>query len=82
MSKEEEAHSDSDVSSEEGWVDADGEEAEEQLAIISLLDDRVFSDAASMLSYCKDKFGLDFLAIRERLSLDFYGTIKLINFSE
>nr|CAB91258.1 related to protein arginine N-methyltransferase 3 [Neurospora crassa] len=32
-----------------------------------------------MLNYCKDK-GLDFLAIRDRLNLDFYGLIKLINF--
>ncbi|KAK1775570.1 hypothetical protein QBC45DRAFT_421848 [Copromyces sp. CBS 386.78] len=64
---------------EDEWLDQD-EEQEEAPAIISLLDDHVFPDVMSMLNYCKDK-GLDFLAIRDRLNLDFYGLIKLINFS-
>ncbi|EAA27639.2 S-adenosyl-L-methionine-dependent methyltransferase [Neurospora crassa] len=72
----------SDASSSSGdedeWLDQD-EEQEEAPAIISLLDDHVFPDVVSMLNYCKDK-GLDFLAIRDRLNLDFYGLIKLINF--
>ncbi len=73
----------SDVSNEDGWVDANsGDEQDESVAVISLLDDRVFPDATSMLAYCKDKYELDFLAVRNRLGLDFYGSIKLINFSE
>jgi len=36
----------------------------------------------AMLQHCKDKGGFDFLATRHRLGLDFYGSIKLINFSE
>ncbi|KAK3952962.1 S-adenosyl-L-methionine-dependent methyltransferase [Pseudoneurospora amorphoporcata] len=63
---------------EDEWLDQD-EEQEDAPAIISLLDDHVFPDVMSMLNYCKDK-GLDFLAIRDRLNLDFYGLIKLINF--
>lgn len=73
----------SDASSSSGdedeWLDQD-EEQEEAPAIISLLDDHVFPDVVSMLNSCKEK-GLDFLAIRDRLNLDFYGLIKLINFS-
>ncbi|RYO99338.1 hypothetical protein DL764_006839 [Monosporascus ibericus] len=64
---------------DEGWddVEADEEEAQE---VISLLDDRVFPDVASMLAHCRDKHGLDFLAVRQRLQLDFHGSVKLVNF--
>ncbi|KAK4209333.1 S-adenosyl-L-methionine-dependent methyltransferase [Rhypophila decipiens] len=73
-------------SSDEGeWLDPSnpGEEEDDEqetVAVISLCDDRVFPDALSMITYCKEKHGLDFLGIRDRLQLDFYGTIKLINF--
>jgi protein arginine N-methyltransferase 3 len=80
-------HSDSDVSDisdEREWLneDDDDEGEEETVQVISLLDDRVFPDAMSMISYCKEKYGFDFLAVRDRLQLDFHGTVKLINFSE
>lgn len=67
----------------EGWDDVDdgGDNDEESLEIVSLLDDKVFPDAASMLAHCKDKFNFDFVATRDRLGLDFYGSIKLVNFS-
>lgn len=73
----------SDSEGSEGWNDVDeaGEE-EETLDIVSLLDDKVFPDAASMLTHCKDKYGFDFVATRDRLGLDFYGSIKLVNYSE
>ncbi|EAQ83906.1 hypothetical protein CHGG_10310 [Chaetomium globosum CBS 148.51] len=68
---------------EDHWLNKPGDEDEddeqEQVSIISLFDDKVFSDAPSMLAYCKDKFGFDFLAVRDRLSLDFHGCVKLIN---
>ncbi|KAJ9149295.1 Ribosomal protein arginine N-methyltransferase rmt3 [Pleurostoma richardsiae] len=79
-------HSDlsSETSDDASWdddvIDEEQDDDEEALTFVSLLDDRVFSDAQSMLSYCKEKFNLDFLTIRDRLGLDFYGTIKLINF--
>ena len=71
--------------SEKEWREGgeeEEEEDEEQVSISCLLDDSVFSDAASMLAHCKEKHGFDFLAVRDRLGLDFYGTIKLVNFSE
>ncbi|KAI0879849.1 S-adenosyl-L-methionine-dependent methyltransferase [Annulohypoxylon maeteangense] len=70
---------DSDSRDEEGWSDAEEDEEETQ-EVISLLDDRVFPDVISMLAHCKDKHGFDFLGIRQRLQLDFYGCIKLVNF--
>lgn len=74
--------SESEASDEGDWMDADdGQDEEESLAVISLMDDRVFPDALSMLQYCKDKFSLDFLGIRDHLGLDFHGCVKLINFS-
>lgn len=76
----------SDVSDEQEWLnedeDDDDEGEEETVQVISLLDDRVFPDAISMISYCKEKHGFDFLAVRDRLQLDFHGTVKFINFSE
>ncbi|KAJ1338544.1 type I protein arginine methyltransferase [Microdochium nivale] len=64
---------------DEGWddVEADDETGPE---VISLLDDRVFPDVMSMLTHCKDKHGFDFLAVRQKLQLDFHGAVKLVNF--
>ncbi|ROT43354.1 methyltransferase domain-containing protein [Sodiomyces alkalinus F11] len=61
------------------WLDVESEE-DEPLAVISLLDDSVFPDVMSMLKYCKENHGFDFLAVRQRLGLDFHGTVKLVNF--
>ncbi|KAK3343970.1 S-adenosyl-L-methionine-dependent methyltransferase [Lasiosphaeria hispida] len=77
--------SDSEVSTsgdEAEWLDTNnsGDEQEEAPAVISLVDDRVFPDAVSMLEYCKAERGLDFLAVRDRLGLDFHGMVKLISF--
>jgi protein arginine N-methyltransferase 3 len=33
-----------------------------------------------MLDHCKDKYNFDFLEIRQRLALDFYDNVKLVNF--
>ncbi|KAI0831622.1 S-adenosyl-L-methionine-dependent methyltransferase [Hypoxylon sp. FL0890] len=71
--------SDSDSRDEEDWSDAEEDEEETQ-EVISLLDDRVFPDVLSMLAYCKEKHGFDFLGIRQRLQLDFHGCVKLVNF--
>ena len=68
-------------SDDEGWADVEADE-EPQLTIVSLVDDRVFTDAEAMLAYCKDEHRLDFLGIRNRLQLDFYGSIKLVNYSK
>ncbi|KAI2626812.1 S-adenosyl-L-methionine-dependent methyltransferase [Xylaria nigripes] len=63
---------------EEGWDDVEGDE--ENLEVISLLDDRVFPDVNSMLAHCKDKHHFDFLSVRRRLRLDFHGCVKLVNY--
>jgi protein arginine N-methyltransferase 3 len=67
-----------DFKDDEGWEDAEADVEEEQF--ISLLDDEVFTDIRSMLDHCKVKFNFDFLEIRQRLALDFYGNVKLVNF--
>lgn len=71
---------------EEQWLDQPGaeddDEEQEQVSVVSLLDEKVFPDAPSMLAYCKDKFGFDFIAVRDRLGLDFHGSVKLINLGE
>ena len=73
--------SSSDFTDEEGWEDANQEDdVEESPEIISLLDDNVFADATAMVAHCKEKHGFDFLAVRDRLQLDFHGSVKLINY--
>ena len=72
----------SEASDASSWGDIDdNDEGESEALIVSLFDERVFTDAMSMISYCKESYNFDFLATRDRLSLDFYGSIKLINFS-
>lgn len=72
----------SDSDSSEGWDDVDArDDVMERLEIVSLFDDNVFSDAASMLIYTKNRFDFDFVATRDRLGLDFVGSIKLVNYS-
>src|SRR5262245_17842948 len=69
---------------EEDWLNKPGEEdddeEQEQVSVVSLLDDKVFPDAPSMLAHCKNKFGFDFVGTRDRLGLDFHGSVRLINF--
>jgi type I protein arginine methyltransferase len=66
---------------DEGWDDVEQEE-EEKIEVISLLDDKVFPDVTSMLTYCKDKFGFDFLVVRQKLQLEFHDCVKLVNYSK
>jgi protein arginine N-methyltransferase 3 len=67
-----------DLNDDEGWEDAEPEI--EENTFISLFDDEIFTDAISMLNHCKAKYNFDFLETRQRLGLDFYGNIKLVNF--
>ncbi|KAI0156434.1 S-adenosyl-L-methionine-dependent methyltransferase [Xylariaceae sp. FL1272] len=69
-----------DSQGEEGWKDVDEDGDEDTQDIISLLDDRVFPDAMSMLTHCKEAHGFDFLGLRQRLQLDFHGCVKLVNY--
>lgn len=63
---------------DEDWEDVEPEEEREK--IISLLDNEVFPDVASMLAHCKEKYNFDFLKIRDNFTLDFYGCIRLVNY--
>jgi protein arginine N-methyltransferase 3 len=67
-----------DMRDEEGWEDAEPDVEETQF--ISLMDDEVFTDIMQMLNHCKEKHNLDFLGLRSKLGLDFYGNIKLVNY--
>ena len=67
-----------DLKNDEGWEDAEPEEETDNF--ISLLDDEVFTDIMQMLNHCKEKRNFDFLELRQRLGLDFYGNIRLVNF--
>jgi len=67
-----------DLKNDEGWEDAEPDQ--EEFQFISLLDDEVFTDIHTMLKHCKEKHNFDFLQVRQRLGLDFYGNIKLVNY--
>ncbi|KAL2069731.1 hypothetical protein VTL71DRAFT_14410 [Oculimacula yallundae] len=67
-----------DLKNEEGWEDAEPDQ--EDIHFISLLDDEVFTDIHTMLNHCKAKHNFDFLKVRWKLGLDFYGNIKLVNY--
>jgi protein arginine N-methyltransferase 3 len=68
---------------EESWLTKSGDEDDdeiEQVSVVSLFDEtRVFPSAAAMLADCKERYGFDFLAVRDRLGLDFHGCVRLIN---
>ncbi|KAI9746160.1 MAG: hypothetical protein M1818_000841 [Claussenomyces sp. TS43310] len=66
------------LDADDGWEDAEPEE--EQLRIVSLIDEAIFPDVLSMLIHCKKTYDFDFLEIRERTVSDFYDTVKLVNF--
>lgn len=72
--------SESSSGDEAEWLDVEPT-AEERSSIVSLFDDCVFTDVSVMLSHCKEKHSFDFIALRQQLGLDFYGTVKLVNFS-
>lgn len=67
-----------DLKDDEGWEDAEPDV--EETKFVSLLDGEVFTDIYSMLGHCKDKHNFDFLKLRQKLALDFYGNIKLVNY--
>ncbi len=71
---------------EENWLNKPGDEGEEEeqenVSVVSLFDDSVFPDAVSMVACCKMKHGFDFIAVRDRLGLDFHGCVKLVNLGE
>ncbi|WPG99991.1 Hypothetical protein R9X50_00281500 [Acrodontium crateriforme] len=61
-----------------GWEDM--EDDTESVVVQSLLTDEKFPSAKVMLEECKTSHGFDLLAVRKGLDLDFYQTIKLVNY--
>lgn len=66
---------------ESEWLDAEPEQ-EERAAIVSLVDGKVFTDVKSMLAHCQEAASFDFIGTCKGLGLDFYGAVKLVNYSE
>ncbi|KAF2426535.1 S-adenosyl-L-methionine-dependent methyltransferase [Tothia fuscella] len=63
---------------EEGWEDAEPDQ--EDLQVVSLFDEKTFPDAKSMIEYCKENYGFDFLGAAKSLGLDFYSSVKFVNY--
>jgi protein arginine N-methyltransferase 3 len=59
----------SDLREEEGWEDAEPDQ--EDLQVVSLFDEKTFPDAQSMIAYCKEKHGFDFIGVQKNLGSDF-----------
>ncbi|GAB7358883.1 hypothetical protein MBLNU230_g4106t1 [Neophaeotheca triangularis] len=64
----------------EGWDDVDAGDDEETILIKCLLCDEAFGDAVAMLAHCNKKHNFDFAKIKKDNSLDFYGSVKLVNY--
>lgn len=62
-----------------GWEDIEADE-DEDLSVKCLLCGDVFPQPRPMLDHCAATHGLDLLGVVKRHSLDFYGTIKLVNY--
>jgi len=63
----------------EGWEDL--EEDTEEVAIQCLLCDQKFAKVQTMVKdHCKASHNFDLLEVRQKLDLDFYATIKLVNY--
>ena len=61
-----------------GWEDVEPDT--EALSVQCLLCSQQFPSAPLMLNHCKSLHGFDFLAVVKQQGLDFYATIKYINF--
>jgi protein arginine N-methyltransferase 3 len=56
-----------DLTRDEGWEDVEPDE--EKVVVVSLFDDKVFTDVKSMLEYCKHSFDFDFVKVRADLGV-------------
>ena len=63
-----------------GWEDVEPSEDVEAVAVKCLICEEVFGDTGVMLNHCRSEHSFDFLEIRRLKNLDFYSTIKLINY--
>ncbi|KAK5020031.1 Ribosomal protein arginine N-methyltransferase rmt3 [Cryomyces antarcticus] len=64
---------------DEDWEDAEPEE-EENLQVKDFFSDETFPSARAMLEFCQDQYGFDFVKVQKDLGLEFYSSIKLVNY--
>lgn len=62
-----------------GWEDLEADE-DEDLNVKCLLCSEVFPQPRPMLDHCSAVHGFDLTSVIKQHSLDFYGTIKLVNY--
>lgn len=62
-----------------GWEDVEADE-DEDLNVKCLVCSETYPAARRMLDHCSTIHGLDLLSAIKQHSLDFYGTIKLVNY--
>lgn len=63
-----------------GWDDVEADDDVEHLNVQCLLCDSTLSNATLMLTHCHEAHNFNFLAVRKQHDLDFYSTIKLVNY--
>ncbi|RVW93022.1 putative protein arginine N-methyltransferase 3 [Vitis vinifera] len=62
------------------WGADDNEEEDSDPDFLCLFCDSKYSSCDALFEHCSSIHHFDFLSTRETLSLDFYGSFKLINF--
>ncbi|KAK3067381.1 hypothetical protein LTS18_001148, partial [Coniosporium uncinatum] len=67
-----------DVREDLEWDDVEADQ--EELQFVNLFDDTRFSDVHALIQHCKQKHDFDFVAVQRSLDLDFYASMKLVNY--
>ncbi|KAL1978700.1 hypothetical protein VTN31DRAFT_1559 [Thermomyces dupontii] len=63
---------------DDGWEDVEPED--ESQSIIGLFSDDIYPDVRSLLKDTKERYSFDLAKVQKDLELDFFGTVKLINY--
>ncbi|KAF2840038.1 HNRNP arginine N-methyltransferase [Patellaria atrata CBS 101060] len=56
------------------------EDDTEKIEVIHLFNNGKYSDVKSMIEDCKSQHNFDFIGVQRQFDLDFYSTIKLVNY--
>ncbi|OJJ44269.1 hypothetical protein ASPZODRAFT_144840 [Penicilliopsis zonata CBS 506.65] len=75
---DDESHTDSDSTDEEGWEDVEPDD--ESQPVVGLFSETVYPDVRAMLRETKDKHNFDLRGVQKELDLDFLESIKLVNY--
>ncbi|KAF8475696.1 S-adenosyl-L-methionine-dependent methyltransferase [Kalaharituber pfeilii] len=68
------------LSDDEGWESADQADQEDDSLAQCLLCPQIFPSATLVLEHCHEEHNFDLKNVRKKFDLDFYATIKLINY--